>query len=155
MKANNVKVLIMQLTQFTDYALRVLIYVAVHKEKCTIAQIAQAYDISENHLVKIVHKLGKEGILETVRGKHGGIFLAQAPESLNLKDLVLLLEPNFHVVGCFDQINANCRIIPVCKLKGVLADALQQFMDVLAQYTLADMVQNQQELREIFQESKK
>lgn len=138
----------MQLTQFTDYALRVLIYIAVREDKCTIAEIAQVYDISANHLVKIVHKLAQEGILNTVRGKHGGIYLAKDPKTLNLKDVVLLLEPNFHIVGCFDKENANCKIIPVCKLKGILGDALQQFMTVLDQYTLADIIENKKALKQ-------
>ncbi len=132
----------MQLTQFTDYALRSLIYIAVKGGGCTISEIASAYTLSENHLVKIIHRLSKEGIVNTTRGKKGGVNLACNPSELNLKDIVCLLESNFHLVPCFNAEKANCRIIPVCKLKRVLEEAKQQFLSVLAEYSLADLITN-------------
>lgn len=139
----------MQLTQFTDYALRALIFIAVKDEKSTIAEISAAYKISENHMVKIIHRLAKEGIVTTTRGKNGGISLAIPAKDINLMDAVCTLEPHLNIVGCFDEANANCKIIPVCKLKLVLQDAKQQFLNVLSAYTLADLIGNKEDLKSI------
>lgn len=140
----------MQLTQFTDYALRALIYIAVKDKRATISEISNAYTISENHLVKIIHRLAKENIIKTIRGKNGGICLAVPAEQINLKEVICLLEPHLNLVECFDVKKANCRIIPVCKLKHILNTAKQQFLAVLEDYTLADLVNNKDELNEIF-----
>lgn len=144
----------MQLTQFTDYALRALIYIAVREENCTIGEIAKSYHISENHLVKIIHRLGQEGIIATTRGKHGGITLAKKPHQINLKEIISLLEPNLHIVECFNLEKANCRIIPVCKLKHVLNEAKNQFLNVLAGYSLNDLIQNKNELQLAYKDKK-
>jgi len=140
----------MQLSQFTDYALRALIYIAVKDSNCTIAEISQSYAISENHLVKIIHRLAKEGIVKTSRGKHGGLSLAMPAEEINLKNMVCLLETHLHIVECFNEEKANCRIIPVCKLKHVLSDAKNQFLNVLANYSLADLIENKEALKAEF-----
>ncbi|KTD61833.1 Rrf2 family transcriptional regulator [Legionella spiritensis] len=139
----------MQLTQFTDYSLRALIYVALRKEICTINDIANAYTISSNHLVKIIHNLSKMGIIKTTRGKSGGIAMAQHPSEINLGELVIKLEPNFDLVPCFNKEKANCRIAPVCKLKRILFEAKEKFIDVLKEYTLADIVDNRVDLKKL------
>lgn len=93
----------MQLTQFTDYSLRALIYLAVNQRTSTINDIAKIYAISPNHLIKIIHNLAKLGIIKTKRGKNGGITLAADPADINLKNLVLELEPNFDLVPCLTR----------------------------------------------------
>ena len=136
----------MQLTQFTDYSLRALIYIALRKESCTIKEITEAYTISANHMVKIIHNLAKLGLIKTIRGKNGGILMAAQPETTNLGQLITQLEPHFDLVPCFNKAKANCCIAPVCKLKGVLHEAQSAFMGVLDRYTLADVLHNNNEL---------
>ncbi|CAM2767347.1 Rrf2 family transcriptional regulator [Legionella worsleiensis] len=140
----------MQLTQFTDYSLRALIYIALQKESCTIKDITKAYDISNNHMIKIIHNLSKLGLIKTIRGKNGGILMAAQPEAVNLGQLIAKLEPHFDLVPCFNKEKANCCIAPVCKLKGILHEAQAAFMDILERYTLADMLQNKNELSVFF-----
>lgn len=139
----------MQLTQFTDYSLRALIYISLRKELCTINDIAKAYRISSNHLVKIIHNLSKLGIIKTIRGKSGGITMAMDPSQINLGELILTLEPNFDVVPCFNQEKANCCIAPACKLKLILYQAKESFLKVLKEYTLADILDNEVELAKL------
>jgi Rrf2 family nitric oxide-sensitive transcriptional repressor len=111
----------MQLTTYTDYAFRVLIFLAVHEDRLvTIVEMANAYDISKNHLMKIVHQLGQEGFIETVRGRGGGLKLGSSPERLKLGDIVRRTEPHFHVVECFHAPTNRCPIsrqpvaLPAC-----------------------------------------
>lgn len=136
----------MQLTQFTDYSLRALIYISLRKESCTIKDITEAYGISNNHMVKIIHNLAKLGLIKTIRGKNGGIIMASQPETINLGRLIKQLEPHFDLVPCFNRAKANCCIAPVCKLKSVLHEAQAAFIGVLERYTLADVLQNKNEL---------
>lgn len=136
----------MQLTQFTDFSLRALIYIALRKESCTIQDITNAYLISNNHMVKIIHNLAKLGLVKTSRGKGGGIVMAVPPETLNLGQLVVQLEPHFDLVPCFNKEKANCCIAPVCKLKNILHEARTAFMNVLERYTVADVLHNPKEL---------
>lgn len=136
----------MQLTQFTDYSLRALIYIALRKGSCTIKDVTDAYTISNNHMVKIVHNLSKLGLIKTSRGKNGGILMAAQPKTINLGQLIVQLEPHFDLVPCFNKEKANCCIAPVCKLKCILHEAKSAFMGVLQQYTLADILQNSGEL---------
>mgnify|MGYP000001627551 FL=1 len=136
----------MQLTQFTDYSLRALIYITLRKESCTVKDITEAYDISNNHMVKIIHNLAKLKLIKTLRGKNGGILMAAQPEAINLGQLIVQLEPHFDLVPCFNKEKANCCIAPVCKLKSVLHEAQAAFMSVLERYTLADVVYNKKEL---------
>ncbi|WP_133130759.1 Rrf2 family transcriptional regulator [Legionella yabuuchiae] len=136
----------MQLTQFTDYSLRALIYIALRKESCTIKDITDAYTISTNHMVKIIHNLAKIGLIKTSRGKGGGLLMAAHPETINLGRLIAQLEPHFDLVPCFNKEKANCCIAPVCKLKGILHEAQAAFMGVLERYTLADVLHNPNEL---------
>ncbi|WP_338473074.1 Rrf2 family transcriptional regulator [Niallia sp. XMNu-256] len=138
----------MRLTNYSDYALRVLIYLAVknNNELATIKEIADSYDISKNHLMKIIHDLGKLGFIETIRGRNGGIRLAIQPKDINIGEVVSKTEEDFHIVECFDKGKNYCIITPACKLKHVLHEALQAFIAVLKQYTLEDLVQNKDDL---------
>ncbi|KTD40320.1 RrF2 family transcriptional regulator [Legionella parisiensis] len=135
----------MQLTQFTDYSLRALIYIAIKQNTCTVKDIATAYAISHNHLIKIIHNLSKLGIVKTIRGKNGGIIMAENPAEINLKTLVLKLEPHFDLVPCFNK-EANCCITSTCKLRKILIDAQNAFFAILEQFSLADIIQNKVEL---------
>lgn len=139
----------MQLTQFTDYSLRALIYIALKQNTCTINDIASAYNISNNHLIKIIHNLSKLGLIKTTRGKNGGIIMAISPVDINLGALVLKLESNFDLVPCFNKEKANCCIAPVCKLKSILFKAKRAFMAVLNEFTLADILYNKVELNQL------
>jgi Rrf2 family nitric oxide-sensitive transcriptional repressor len=139
----------MRLTVYTDYALRVLMYVAVRPEqRPTIGGIAASYGISRSHLMKVVLDLGRAGYLETVRGKNGGLRLARPPEEIVLGEVIRRTEPDMALVPCFDPVNAACAIGPVCTLRGVLHQAEAAFLQVLDSYTLADLVLNRARLAE-------
>ena len=143
----------MRLTIFTDYTLRVLIYLGAHRDEerlATIGDIAAAYGISENHLMKVVHHLAKQGYVETTRGKGGGMRLAHAPERINLGEIVRVAEEDLAIVECFGGGNPSCPIEPVCALRGVLARAMRGFFEVLDGQTLADLLRPQAKLRGIF-----
>jgi Rrf2 family transcriptional regulator, nitric oxide-sensitive transcriptional repressor len=142
----------MQLTSYTDYALRVLIYLALHDERLvTIAEMASAYQISKNHLMKIVYHLGQNGFVETVRGRGGGLRLGQLPERLSLGHIVRQMEPHFNIVECFDPTTNRCPITPVCGLTHVLVEAHDAFMAVLDRYTLADLIPDKPALARLFE----
>lgn len=130
----------MRLTVMTDYALRLLLHVAQHPERlCTIAEIAQAHGISEAHLMKVTHELGRQGFIETVRGKGGGMRLARPPAQIRLAEVVCGIEPDFAVVECFGA-GSRCALTGQCRLASVLAGALDAFLAHLADHTLADLV---------------
>ncbi len=131
----------MRLTNYTDYSLRVLIYLAVkpEKEKSTITEITDAYQISRNHLTKVIHQLGQIGLIETTRGRGGGIILAKEPKEITIGDVVRETEEDFRIVECFSPDN-KCIITPACSLKHVLHEALEAYLAVLDKYTLADLV---------------
>jgi Rrf2 family nitric oxide-sensitive transcriptional repressor len=131
----------MQLTLFTDYSLRTLMYLATHRDRlCTSREIAECYGISQNHIVKIVHNLSHLGYIKSVKGKGGGICLSKKPNDINLRELIIELEPNLTLVECFDAESNTCKIVADCKLKKVLRDALKAFLDALGECTLADLV---------------
>ena len=137
----------MRLTVYTDYALRVLMYVAVRPEpRPTIAAIANSHAISRNHLMKVVHELGMAGYLETVRGKNGGLRLARPAAEIGLGEVVRRTEPDMALLPCFDPVNAPCALTPACRLRGALHQAQAAFLKVLDSYTLADLVQNRDAL---------
>ena len=140
----------MKLTAFTDFSLRVLIFLAADPgRRATIAEVAAAFDISENHLTKVVHFLGKEGWLVNVRGKGGGMNLAQAPEKIVVGRVVRATEGAPQPAECFGTHPDRCRIVRACRLKGVLKQAADAFYAVLDRYTLADLVHNRQALARI------
>lgn len=137
----------MQLTLYSDYSLRVLVYLGLKEnEISTITEIAGSYGISRNHLVKVVHNLASHGFIQTTRGKGGGMRLAIPAEEINIGNVVRHTEANFNIVECFDSADPKCPITPICALKGALADAYRAFMAVLDQYTLADVIGNKRQL---------
>ncbi|MBN4078841.1 Rrf2 family transcriptional regulator [Gammaproteobacteria bacterium AH-315-C21] len=138
----------MQLTQYTDFSLRTLIYLGLHRDALsTITEISASYKISRNHLVKVVHQLGAQGLIVTVRGKGGGIRLAGPPDEINIGDVVRRFE-SLALVECFSDSN-TCAISPSCRLRGVLKEAMQSFMSVLDNYTLKDLLVNQKKMKSL------
>jgi Rrf2 family nitric oxide-sensitive transcriptional repressor len=137
----------MRLTVYTDFSLRALMYIGVNPDRLpTIAEIADSYRISKNHLMKVVYELGRAGYIETVRGRNGGLRLARLPEEISLADVVRTTEPDMALVPCFEPIGAACAILPACKLKAVLHEAGAAFLEVLDGYTLADLISNRDQL---------
>ena len=137
----------MKLTTFTDYSLRVLIYLAAQPERrATIAEIVGAFDISENHLTKVVHFLGKCGWLANVRGKGGGLSLAMGADAICVGDVVRETEGAALPAECFGEEGGHCAIGSVCRLRKVLGEAVEAFYAVLDRYTLADIARNQRAL---------
>ncbi len=133
----------MQLTQFTDYALRTLMYLATAPDQLSsVKTISSHYGISNNHLVKVVHRLSQFSYIETTKGKGGGIKLSKNSLTLRLGDLVNTLEPNMCIAECFNPETNTCRITDYCQLKHYLFEANQSFIDTLNQYTLADTVKD-------------
>ena len=130
----------MRLTDYTDYTLRVLIYCASNPDRLvTISEVADAYSISRNPLTKIVHELGKQGVLETVRGRGGGLRLLRAPAEITVGEIVRESEPDLTMVECFDRRTNRCRLTPHCSLKRALKRALEAYLDVLDGVTIEDI----------------
>jgi Rrf2 family nitric oxide-sensitive transcriptional repressor len=130
-----------QLTRYSDYSLRVLIYLALDPERLvTIEEIAQSYGISKAHLMKVVHQLGLNGYVETVRGRGGGLRLARRPEEITVGEVVRSTEENMALVECFDPESSQCAIEPACGLRSVLHEALAAFLAVLDRHTLGDLI---------------
>ena len=133
----------MQLTLFTDYSLRVLVFLGAHPDRlCTISETAKAYRISSNHLMKVVNRLSSDGYIETIRGKGGGMRLSRAANMINLGDVVRHMEERFDIVECFDTKQQDCPLLPACTLPSVLADAHRNFMATLDCHTLQDVLGN-------------
>jgi Rrf2 family transcriptional regulator, nitric oxide-sensitive transcriptional repressor len=131
----------MQLTRFTDYSLRVLIYLGANPDAlATVSAIASEYGISRHHLTRVVHQLGVKGYIETARGKGGGFRLARAPGRIRIGDVVRDTESGFELAECFRPGASACRLLPACALKPVLAEAGRAFLSSLDQYTLADLL---------------
>jgi Rrf2 family nitric oxide-sensitive transcriptional repressor len=136
----------MRLTVLSDYSLRVLMYLGAFPDRlATIEEIAEAYGISENHLMKVVHRLGQHGFVETLRGRGGGLRLGKSAGSITLGEVLRAVEEDFHLVECFGA-DDTCRITKVCRLKGVLHLALEAYFKVLDEWTLADIVANRKAL---------
>jgi len=133
----------MKLTHFTDYSLRVLIYLAADPQRrATVAEIARAFDIKQNHLTKVVHFLGRQGFVATVRGKGGGLTLAVAPRDIVVGTVVRQAEGADMPAECFDPAHNTCPIARICRLRSVLRKATHAFYAVLDDCTLADLVHN-------------
>lgn len=130
----------MRLTMYTDYSLRVLLYLASREEETvTITELADFYKISRNHLVKVVHNLGLKGYILTTRGRNGGIKLARTAKEILVGDVVRSTEPDFDLLECFNPATDQCVITRSCSLKSVLFNAQKSFLSELDQYTLADI----------------
>ena len=133
----------MRLTAYTDFSLRVLMYLALHQgRRPTIAEIAERYGISRAHLMKVVYQLGLMGYVETTRGKGGGLTLARRLEDVTVGEIVRRTEPDMALVACFDAGAPVCVIAPACRLKGKLGEARAAFLKVLDDCTLAEVMEN-------------
>ena len=129
----------MHLTRFTDYGLRTLIYLALRPgELASIAEISGAYRISENHMIKVVHHLGQAGLIETIRGRNGGIRLARPASEIGLGQVVRASEPSLALVEC--QAGGDCSIGGLCRLQGIMDETLEAMLAVLDRYSLADVI---------------
>lgn len=138
----------MQLTRYTEYSLRVLMYLAIHPDRlATITEISGAYNISRNHLVKVVHELGTLGFIKTQRGKQGGIRLAREADHLSVGEVVRKVEKNLDIIDCMEP---ACPILPVCDMRDALFEARDAFFKVLDSYTLAELTTpHRQQLAEL------
>jgi Rrf2 family nitric oxide-sensitive transcriptional repressor len=142
----------MQLTRYTDFGIRTLMYLAVQPDRDTlfrIAEITGVFELSPNHVSKIVHHLGKLGYLETIRGKSGGFRLGMTAGEINVGQLVRDLENSLAPIDCSKP---YCRLTPSCQLKGALAEAVAAYLAVLDKYSLEDIVSNRQELLNLLPE---
>jgi Rrf2 family nitric oxide-sensitive transcriptional repressor len=138
----------MILTRFSDYALRVLMFAAVRGDTpFSVNEVAATYDLSKNHLAKVINRLVRTGHLKARRGRQGGVWLDRDPRTIRLGALVRLTENESPLVECFAASSNRCRLTPACRLKGVLARAIDAFYDSLDQQTLADLVDNRAALR--------
>jgi Rrf2 family nitric oxide-sensitive transcriptional repressor len=138
-----------RLTTFTDYSLRVLLYVAIAPEgRANIAEIAKKYRVSEHHIVKVAHLLGKEGLLLNTRGRGGGLRLARPPREINVGQVVRITEEPSVLAECFAPAG-TCVIAGACRLATVLGEAHRAFYEVLDGFTLADLVSRPQRMTQI------
>ncbi|MFZ2542195.1 MAG: Rrf2 family transcriptional regulator [Gallionella sp.] len=136
----------MKLTHYSDLGLRLLMYLTLrHSETVTIQEVSVRFAVSKNHMVKISHQLTKSGLIVSTRGRNGGVRLSRQPESISVEDALLATEDNFDLVECFGPDN-HCVITDVCKLSGVLDNALKAFFGVLRKVSLADLVKNSKTL---------
>jgi len=139
----------MELTFYTDYALRVLIYAGLCRGRlCLISEIAEHYGISRNHLTKVVHGLARGGFVQTHRGKSGGLALARPPQEISLGEVVRYMEGPFRPVECFRTGNL-CVVTGPCSLPKILEDAFHAFIDVLSTHTLADLLHHRGQLAKL------
>jgi Rrf2 family nitric oxide-sensitive transcriptional repressor len=130
----------MRLSEYTDYTLRVLMYCAAHRERLvTIGELAEQHRVSKNHLMKVVNDLARQGLVETTRGRGGGLQLLMEPEAIRIGDVVRSTETDFRLVECFDPGTNACTLSPSCRLKHLFDEALQGYFKALDAATLADM----------------
>ena len=131
----------MRLTTYTDYSLRTLLHIGSNRDRLvTIQEIADLHAISKNHLMKVVHQLGLFGVIETIRGRNGGLRLKREPRDINLGDIVRSTESDFYMAECFNPEGTPCGLLGNCGLKGVLHDATAAYLAVLDSKTLADLL---------------
>lgn len=131
----------MQLTSYTDYSLRALLYLAKNPDRLvTVTEISEHYGVSRNHMVKVVHNLGALKYVQTVRGKSGGVRLAMEPKDIVIGEVVKKTEPHMDIQECFNKDTNTCPLIDDCRLMGVLYQARASFLSVLDAHTLADMM---------------
>ena len=142
----------MRLSAYSDYAFRVLMQAALcMPQRITVDQVAETFNISRHHLVKVVHDLGRSGYLRTQRGVSGGFTLARPPDKIRVGDIVRLGEESEAVIDCMDKPGFPCRIFPSCRLRGVLDEAASAFFTVLDRYTLADLIKQSSKMRAVLQ----
>lgn len=135
----------MRLTLFTDYSIRVLLYLGARPDRlCSIAEVARGYGVSQNHMMKVVNELVRSGYVESVRGRFGGIRLARAPEEINIGTVIRHTEDGFDLLDC-----GNCVIAPACGLTGVLKEAVGAFLKVLDAYSLADLLKRRMDIAQL------
>ncbi len=145
----------MRLSSYSDYSFRVLMQAALRSpERITVEEVADAFGISRHHLVKIVYDLGRKGYLQTHRGMGGGFTLALPPEDIRLGEIVRFGEKSDKVIVCEDRRDHPCRIVPACRLKGILDEAATAFFEVLDGYSLADLIQRPAKLRSLLENLK-
>ena len=138
----------MRLTRQSNYAIRTLVYCAVNEPGLSrVSEVARAYGISELFLFKLIKPLVNHGLLQTVRGRHGGIRLGMPADEITLLDTIRLTEENFALAECFED-GADCPLIGECDLNGALREALGAFFEVLSSYTIADLAQKKRSIRE-------
>lgn len=136
----------MRLTLFTDYSMRVLLYLGSRPERlCSIGEVARGYGVSQSHLMKVVNELARSGYVESVRGRFGGIRLGRPPTEINIGAMVRHTEDGFDLVDC-----GSCIIAPACGLTGVVQQAMGAFLSVLDGYTLADLLETRTEMANLF-----
>jgi len=136
----------MRLSSYSDYALRILIYLALRPDPLpTIGEIAGSYGISKNHLMKVAHQLGVGGYIETVRGRGGGLRLGRPAAQIKLGEVVRFTEQDLGIVECMGAEN-GCLLTPACLLRGVVGEALQAFLGVFDEYSLADITRQRRSL---------
>ena len=138
----------MRLTVFSDYTLRVLMYLALDRTRlATIPEIAAAYTVSELFLFKILQPLVENGLVETVRGRNGGVRLGRPADQITLFDVVRVTEESFAMAECFENDNTDCPLVDSCALNAALREALGAFFDVLARHTIADLAKERSNMR--------
>ena len=134
-----------RLTRYTDYSLRVLIHLALHEERlCSIGEIARAYDVSHNHLMKVVNALAHDGFIETVRGRAGGMRLARPADEITVGEVVRPTEEGFQLADC-----SGCALSPACGLTGVLAQGMQAMMAVFDTYRISDLLSDREAMKRL------
>jgi Rrf2 family iron-responsive transcriptional regulator len=137
----------MRLTKQTNYAVRIMMYCAANGEKLSrIPEIAKAYDVSELFLFKILQPLHKAGLVDTIRGRNGGVRLGRPADKITLLDVVRVTEESFSMAECFDDGESDCPLIDSCGLNSALRKALNAFFDVLSQYTIDDLVKSRPQI---------
>ena len=135
----------MRLTRYTDYSLRVLIHLALNDERlCSIGEMSRTYDVSHNHLMKVVNALAHDGFIKTVRGRAGGMQLARPPEAITVGEVIRRTEEGFQLADC-----SGCALAPACGLTGVLAKGMQAMMAVFDSYTIADLLTDKDAMRRL------
>lgn len=135
----------MRLTRYTDYSLRVLIHLALHDERlCSIGEISRTYDVSHNHLMKVVNALSRDGFIETVRGRSGGMRLARPADQIGVGEVVRRTEEGFELAEC-----SGCRLSPACGLTGVFVEGMNAMLAVFDSYTITDLLSDKEAIRHL------
>lgn len=131
----------MQLSKFTDYAFRALIYLAENNDRlCTVEELAEKLNASEHHIKKVIHRLAKTDYITSIKGRCGGLRLGLKPEEINLGEVLKITEDNLNIVECFNR-SSGCPFMESgCKFKKIVSNSLKMFMDEFARYTLKDIL---------------